>query len=133
MKRRLLLSGFLGFAAAPFAATRRSDLPTIFGGRRLRLQESPIAGFQYHQGEKAWEQLQIGIPLQLRREPDNPYDPRAIEVWAGRYKLGYLPRLDNCAASQLMDDGQKLYARLIVLEASTDPWQRARFQIDVAA
>ena len=67
------------------------------------LQTSPIAGFQYHQGESVWVQLSVGAPLQLIREPENKYDTRAVRIEFQGHKLGYLPRLDNATVSQLMD------------------------------
>ena len=90
---------------------------------------SPLAGFQYHQGEKAWRRLRAGTPLELVREPDNPYDPRAVRVdWRGR-KLGYIPRRENTAVSQLLDKNQSLTARIVRLRISDDPWERIEFVV----
>ncbi len=84
----------------------------------------PLAGFQYHQGPGLWPRLSPGQPLTLVREPANPYDPRAVRIdWQG-HKLGYIPRLDNAAASQLIDRGERLVARIAALAESSDPWPR---------
>ena len=97
--------------------------------REIELQRSPLAGFQYHQGEKAWRRLRAGTPLELVREPDNPYDPRAVRVdWRGR-KLGYIPRRENTAVSQLLDKNQSLTARIVRLRISDDPWERIEFVV----
>lgn len=88
------------------------------------LQISPIAGFQYHQGEAIWAELYEGLALQLTREPENQYDTRAVRVDFNGQKLGYIPRLDNYAISQLLDRGESLQAYISGLKVSDDPWQR---------
>lgn len=95
----------------------------------ILLQDSPLAGFQYHQGKKLWEEMKAGDALILVREPDNPYDARAIRVdWQG-HKLGYVPRRENADIARLMDRGARLEARISRLVESRDPWQRVRFEI----
>lgn len=118
----------------------RSVVATLLGGHlvpglaRARpapilLQRSPLAGFQYHRGERLWPQLRPGQSLALIREPENPYDGRAVRIdWNGA-KLGYLPRLDNAAVSQLLDRGQPLEARIAGLAESRDPWQRVAVEV----
>lgn len=95
----------------------------------ILLQDSPLAGFQYHAGKKLWDEMKVGDVLVLVREPDNPYDARAIRVdWHG-HKLGYVPRRENADIARLMDNGAKLEARISRLIESRDPWQRVRFEI----
>ena len=95
----------------------------------ILLQDSPLAGFQYHDGKKFWQVMQVGDPLMLVREPDNSYDTKAIRVeWRG-HKLGYVPRRENADIARLMDNGTKLEARISRLLESRDPWQRVRFEI----
>lgn len=93
------------------------------------LQDSPLAGFQYHAGKAVWPQLRVGDTLALVREPDNPYDAKAVRVeWQGR-KLGYVPRRENADVARLMDRGQRLAARITRLAEARDPWSRVRFEI----
>lgn len=83
-----------------------------------------MAGFQYHQGEALWPLLAVGATLALVREPKNAYDPRAVRIdWQGQ-KLGYLPRIDNAAASHLLDSGCMVTAEIVALQASHNPWDR---------
>ena len=90
----------------------------------IELQRSPVAGFQYHQGEALWPLLAVGATLALVREPKNAYDPRAVRIdWQGQ-KLGYLPRIDNAAASHLLDSGCMVTAEIVALQASHNPWDR---------
>ncbi|HMM47340.1 MAG TPA: HIRAN domain-containing protein [Thiobacillaceae bacterium] len=95
----------------------------------ILLQDSPLAGFQYHAGKTLWPQLRVGDALTLVREPDNPHDVRAVRVeWRG-HKLGYVPRRENADVARLMDRGQTLEARIVRLAEVRDPWSRVRFEI----
>ena len=93
------------------------------------LQTTPLAGVQYHSGETLWPQFATGQQLTLTREADNKYDDRAVRVeWQG-HKLGYIPRLDNAAVSQLLDRGETLEAAIVGLESSSNPWDRVRVEV----
>lgn len=71
--------------------------------------------------------LRVGDELQLIRESRNPVDIMAVKVeWEG-FKLGYVPRIENHAISQLLDRGETLTARIVRLEESLDPWRRVEF------
>jgi hypothetical protein len=95
----------------------------------ILLQDSPLAGFQYHEGRALWSQMQVGDELTLVREPDNPHDARAVRVeWRG-HKIGYVPRRENTDVARLMDGGQALAARIVRLAEVRDPWSRVRFEI----
>mgnify|MGYP001575854862 CR=1 FL=1 len=96
---------------------------------RLLVQESPLAGFQFHEGKRLWEDLRVGDRLDLIREPENPYDARAVRVeWQGN-KLGYVPRADNEAVARQLDRGARLEARITRLKQSRNPWQRVLFEV----
>ncbi|MBT9567208.1 MAG: HIRAN domain-containing protein [Thiobacillus sp.] len=93
------------------------------------LQDSPLAGFQYHAGKRLWPQMQVGDALVLIREPDNMHDARAVRVeWQG-HKIGYVPRRDNADVARFLDNGQILLARINRLADVRDPWSRVRFEI----
>jgi HIRAN domain len=98
---------------------------------QILLQTSPVAGFQFHEGKRIWEELREGDALTLIREPGNPYDPKAVRVeWRG-HKIGYVPRADNAAVARFMDGGESVTARVIHLQASHDPWKRVLFEVYV--
>lgn len=130
MNRRRFFISLAALAAAPLAVAR----PTAPAAtRRILLQESPLAGFQYHEGERLWPHLREGQPLTLSREPDNPRDSRAVRIdWWGR-KLGYLPRVENTAVSQLLDRGERIGARIVRLRDGPDPWRRIGIRVEVVA
>jgi hypothetical protein len=95
----------------------------------ILLQDSPLAGFQYHAGKTLWPQMQVGDALTLIREPDNPHDAKAVRVeWRG-HKIGYVPRRENADVARFMDGGQKLEARISQLSEVRDPWSRVRFEV----
>ena len=120
MKRRLALLSLLWAWAQPLPAQVAAH---------ILLQDSPLAGFQYHAGKTLWPQLKVGDALTLVREPDNRYDARAVRVdWQG-HKLGYVPRRENADVARLMDGGQRLEARIVRLAEGRDPWSRVRFEI----
>jgi hypothetical protein len=104
MQRRRFLSTLFATAAGVALTARAPAAPRP---RRL-IQESPLAGFQYHAGERLWNDLREGDKLTLAREPGNPYDPRAVRVDWKAEKLGYLPRIENTAVSQMLDRGEHL-------------------------
>jgi len=120
MKRRLTLLTLLWAWAQPLSAQVAAH---------ILLQDSPLAGFQYHAGKTLWAQLRVGDALTLVREPDNAYDARAVRVdWQG-HKLGYVPRRENADVARLLDRGQVLAARIVRLAEVRDPWSRVRFEI----
>ena len=127
MSRRAFLkslTALVGGLALPALAHARPGLNTS-----KILQHSPLAGFQYHHGETLWPQLAVGQPLQLVREPDNRFDDRAVRgEWQGR-KLGYIPRLDNAAVSQLLDRGERVEAVIAGLAESGNPWERVGVEV----
>lgn len=125
MSRRSFLERSASLIGAGFA-TPVARAGTV---RRVELQRAPVAGFQYHRGEAVWPLLTAGQHLDLVREPDNPYDARAVRVdWQG-HKLGYVPRIDNAAISHLLDTGQTLEARVVALREATNPWDRIEFAV----
>lgn len=134
MNKRNFLKTLLGLTAVIPALGRNAAAATnatTIGGRRIHLQTSPLAGFQYHAGEALWPQLQTGDPLQLQREPGNPHDRRAVKVlWRGR-KLGYVPRAENTAIAHLLDSGEVLSAGIERLQRSRDPWRRVQIRIEL--
>ncbi|HEY9097613.1 MAG TPA: HIRAN domain-containing protein [Thiobacillus sp.] len=95
----------------------------------ILLQDSPLAGFQYHAGKQLWPQMQVGDVLTLAREPDNVHDAKAVRVeWQG-HKIGYVPRRENSDVARFMDGGHLLVARINRLAEVRDPWSRVRFEI----
>ncbi len=119
-------AGAVTLLLAALASAARAE-PHITS--HLVIQESYVAGYRYHEGKKVWKDLRIGDPLDLVREPDNPFDSNAVRVdWQG-HKLGYVPRLDNDGVSRQLDLGAPLQARIARLKKSRSPRQRIWMEI----
>lgn len=73
--------------------------------KKIHYASFHIAGFGYWEGCEAFEQLKIGKKLELVREEENKYDPCAVAIYFGAYKLGYIPRGDNREISIILDMG----------------------------
>lgn len=75
-----------------------------------------VAGTPHCQEEDILDTLYIGQELFLRREPDNPHDYFAIEVFTkDGVKLGYVPRRRNRGIAHYMDHGIAFSTRIIKL------------------
>lgn len=113
---------------------------------RILVQQSPLAGFQYHAAAGLWQEMRVGDAVTLTREPENPHDRYAVRVdWRGQH-LGYLPRAENRAVAREMDrlrqapdDGARVEARsearvearVARLQESRNPWQRVLLDVFV--
>jgi HIRAN domain-containing protein len=81
----------------------------------ILVQVSLTAGLRYHEAKAIWDEMQVGDRLLLVREPDNPYDARAVRVEWNGHKLGYIPRTENQALARQIDRGNPLQARITKL------------------
>lgn len=128
MKRRSLLKALTGLGVTSLLPVGHAQAAWP-RNRQVLVQTSPLAGFQYHQGERLWPYFRAGDALTLVREPANPYDPQAVRIeWQG-HKLGYLPRRENTAVSQILDRGERLSAAIDRLSQGPSPWTRVRFSV----
>ena len=125
MSRWTQALGTLALALAMVAAYAQSS------EIRMLVQSSLLAGFQYYEGGQLWDEIRVGDPLTLAREPANPHDSNAVRVeWRG-HKLGYVPRRENQAVARHMDSGGKVEARVSKLTQHRNPWQRIEFEVFV--
>ena len=81
---------------------RSKDIKPV---KKVHLTNFHIAGFGYWEGCEAFEQLKIGTQLDLVREDDNPFDPYAVAIYFGDFKLGFIPRGNNHDISKYLDMG----------------------------
>ena len=128
-RRRFLihLSQALAACSALPGATHAAPQP----GRttHVHLQDCRLAGSQYYDCLAVLPDLRSGDQLQLRRQPDNLHDPRAIEVlWHDR-KLGYLPRMDNAAAASLLDRAHDLCGEILAVDNPDEEWEPIRLRV----
>ena len=124
-------SRFLRGALFVIAVLASAQLDAQNSEIRMLVQSSLLAGFQYYQGGQLWDEIKVGDPLTLTREPANPHDSNAVRVeWQG-HKLGYVPRRENQAVARHMDSGGQVEARVSKLRQHRNPWQRIEFEVFV--
>lgn len=114
MQRRLFLKSLVKAISALslLTLTKKSAAATIPSSRKILLQTSPVAGFQFYDGDLLWNDLHPNDPLQLVPEPENSHDNQAVKVIWNDTQLGYVPRQDNTAISQMLNRRQMLVAGL---------------------
>lgn len=108
------------------------DLRRTFGHGQNRVSSEPLdfrelpdieGRYTMHiEGETLWgrqdtiKALSVGQPLNLRREPENPYDCNAIAIeTTGGAMVGYLSRKNARWVSRVIDEGNELSARVACL------------------
>jgi hypothetical protein len=112
-------------------------LPTFvrrFAASSTPLCEAYVAGYRFYDGDTVIERLHVGMPLQLRREPTNQYDSKAIEILTqDGVKLGYVPMRLNSRPASLLDSGTRVIAEIVELDSDTVPWERVKFLLRACA
>lgn len=110
---RWLGVGFLGlWTRTPLRARSTKQRPQTEHTARVPFYSCYVRGTRYGDYRRINKRLKKGMPVELRREPDNPYDRYAIGIWWKNYKLGYVPAVENVALAGLMDAGIALEARI---------------------
>ncbi|MCU7875859.1 MAG: HIRAN domain-containing protein [Candidatus Thiodiazotropha sp. (ex. Lucinoma kazani)] len=131
MKRKTALVSLLHAIGSGIAERVYAKTATFQARRKVILQESPLAGFQYHRAPAIWPFLRVGEQLNLRREPSNPHDHYAIAVWFKNEHLGYIPRRENRTIAKLLDRGEMLETRIVRLLEEENPWRKIRFRVEM--
>ncbi len=81
--------------------------------QEIMLFDSYIAGTSHLKDDFIIDELNKGDKLLLLREPENHFDPDAIQVLdSKKRKLGYIPEKDNTVFARLMDAGKHLTAKV---------------------
>jgi hypothetical protein len=100
--------------------------------KKVYLLECFVAGFQFYTGPAHLERMQPGDLLELRREPDNEVDKRAIAVYHNLHKIGFIPARDNKTLSRLIDaDVVPLVAEITRLEPNAARWENVRIAVSL--
>lgn len=86
--------------------------------RDIFLFDTFVAGTTHIEGiEELVKYLNVDDRLNFLREPDNPYDPKAIVIkTVNGVKIGYVPKNDNVVFSRLMDAGKLLFGKIVSIE-----------------
>ena len=62
-----------------------------------------IVGTSFRANSFDLTKVESGTPVKLVREPSNGYDPNAIMVWIDGNHVGYIPKKNNAALAQFID------------------------------
>ncbi|MFC6171202.1 HIRAN domain-containing protein [Loigolactobacillus jiayinensis] len=97
------------------------------------LLDCHIAGFAYYDGLDVIDELNLGKPVTLVAEPDNPTDAEAVAIYYHKHKLGYIPAVKNEFISKLLyfGYGQFLEARIQSMSKETHPERQFRVVIQL--
>ncbi|RIH67157.1 HIRAN protein [Mariniphaga sediminis] len=121
--KRIFLSG----AAALVAKHAGAGVPERT--TEIYLNSPYIAGFKYYNGSELEKHLKKNDELTLQRQPENPHDYFAVEVFRKNQKLGYLPRTDNKIVARMMDQGVKVKARIRSIDPEAQPFKRVKIRV----
>ena len=88
-----------------------------------------IAGYAYYQGERVIDQLKQGCKLDLIREPENPYDNKAIAIYFKNHKLGFIPRINNKVIANIMDQKIEVFAKILKIKPENNDWDKVRVEV----
>jgi single-stranded-DNA-specific exonuclease len=80
-----------------------------------------IAGVSFEGRQDVIAGLRAGVPLELRRQPENPHDRNAIAVHYGNLQLGFVNKKLAAHIAPLIDEGARYRARIASLTGGGDP------------
>ena len=99
--------------------------------RSKHLLDCNIAGFTYYDGLDVMNELQLGTPVSLRSEPENPYDPNAVSIYFGDTKLGYVPKNSNRLLSDILYFGHSDIINARISQYNPEEHSEHQFRIAV--
>ncbi|MDR2773768.1 MAG: HIRAN domain-containing protein [Tannerella sp.] len=99
--------------------------------KREHLLNCEIAGFTYYEGPIVFSQLQPGMALRLIAEPENRYDPDAVALYLGEYKLGFIPRAENKTLSIFLNQGYDDIFEVFINRVSPDKYPEKQIGVVV--
>lgn len=123
-RREFLKSIGLGVATASASGFTKAQTP-----KRLLVQKTQINGMAYYDAATVIAQLSFDDELILKREPLNPYDALAVEVYWGSAKLGYVPKMSNFALAKMLDQGERISAVIADINAAKLPYAGINIEI----
>ncbi len=90
-----------------------------------------VAGLQHYRGNDLAELIKEGDILELKRQPDNPYDENAIMVLWHNNKIGYIPRALAKDIDRKMSAGIEISANIVEIKPIRfgRKWIKIRLQV----
>jgi single-stranded-DNA-specific exonuclease len=106
------LAAFVERAFAKSGEYVRDQYASIGGATQFH---SKIAGVSFEGRQDTVAGLRLGAELELRREPQNQYDPNAIAIYYGVLPLGYIKKGIAKHIAPLIDAGERYKANIASL------------------
>lgn len=89
-----------------------------------------LAGVQYSDYQRV-KGMKAGDKLTLRWEMSNPVDPKAIAVYHGKYRIGYIKAGDTTHLHKYRVNGIKCNAELVAFNHTNPTWQMLTIRVTV--
>ena len=93
------------------------------------LNQFYIAGYQFYDGDKILNDLNIGDELHISAEPKNEHDKNAVCLSYKDFKIGYAPKVDNKLLSELLINDVSIHCVVTEIRPDMDPWERLFVQV----
>lgn len=90
-----------------------------------------LAGVQYADAARV-PSLKPDAYLTIRHIPANAFDPFALEVWYGEFRLGHIPRTDQAAWFYHMMSNVNVQLRCHGYDRSKPPYEQIKVQFECA-
>lgn len=92
---------------------------------------STLAGVQYCDYQLC-PNLKVGMKLDLYPEKDNAYDKKAIAVYAGKHKIGYIKKGElQSAIWKARSRKKKVSTKLVAYNKTNPTWYMLTVEVDV--
>lgn len=125
MKRSSFLKSLAGVPALGLLS-----VSTVKQYEKVYLKQCFVRGFSYYDGPKIITEINQNGQVELVREPQNPYDKRAIALYFNQMKIGYLPQESNKTLSILMDTEMlEFHAEITHIEPDASDWEKIRVAV----
>ena len=88
-----------------------------------------IAGVKFHDLHKIINNLNPGDNLDLIAEPDNKYDPNAVQLISNGTMCGYVPKTLSAEISAVLTLGP-VYCRIISVDPSAKSYLQCKVEVN---
>jgi hypothetical protein len=105
----------------------------VFVRERPKVIRDYITEWQHYEGENVLHTLKVGDILQLRRQPTNPYDKFAVEIYSSNgMKLGFVSRAYSDIVSAALAGKKVVICTIVGINPPpAEPFKRVHIKINV--
>ena len=107
-------------------ALSRGQLNIDVFKKEIMVLECMVAGTSFRKLDQVEAELLSTVPLDMKREGKNEFDPFAIALYFREIKVGYIPKEKNQVIARLMDASKAFYATIQAKE-----WEGNWLRLDV--